>query len=113
MAELYDIIELIVEIPERNLHIGDQGTIVLCHTPNDFEIEFSNELGETLELLTLNTNQFIVVWQAETRQWISVGERTAALIDRLPDDAAQEVLDFARFLSVRRHKLESAEALAK
>ena len=57
--------------------------------------------GEPLDFLALRAEQFIVVWRVETQEWLSVAERAAALIANLPDETAQEVLDFARFLSAR------------
>jgi len=99
-----DVIELIVNIPDRNLRAGDRGTIVHCHTYDDYEVEFTNEDGETIDFLSLGPKQFIVVWKAETEQWVSVGERVAALTNNLPEESAKEVLDFARFLSVHNKK---------
>lgn len=104
MPNIGDIIELIVDITERNLRAGMQGTIVHCHSENAYEVEFTNEGGETLELLALRLEQFIVVWQAETQGWISTEQQAIELISRLPHEAAKEVLDFARFLSFRVRK---------
>jgi hypothetical protein len=64
--ELLDIIELLVNLPEANQFIGTQGTIVECHDRNNFEVEFSNEDGETTALCVLSSQQFIVVWKAKT-----------------------------------------------
>jgi len=101
MTRIGDLIELIVDLPERNLRIGTQGTIVHCHTGDAYEVEFTNEDGETVDFLSLRPEQFIVVWRSETQEWVPVAERAASLIANLPDDAAKEVLDFARFLSAR------------
>lgn len=104
MINIGDLIELTVDIPDRNLRSGVRGTVVHCHTPEAYEIEFTNEEGETLEFLSLNPKQFIVVWRAETEQWVSVVEQVAALATNLPDESVREVLDFARFLSVHDKK---------
>ena len=34
--------------------------------------------------------------------WVPAAERIAALLTHLPDEAEQEVLDFARFLHARK-----------
>jgi hypothetical protein len=96
-----DLIELIVDLPDRNLRIGTQGTVVHSHASDAYEVEFANEDGETVDFLSLRPGQFIVVWRAETQEWVPVAERAAKLIANLSEDAAKEVLDFARFLSAR------------
>jgi hypothetical protein len=107
MAALFDVVELIVDIPERGLRAGMQGTIVDCHACDTYEVEFANEAGETLSFLALRSDQFIVVWQAKTKTWVPLGERIAALTARLPDQAAEELLDFACFLHARRQQAPS------
>jgi len=70
-----------------------QGTIVLDHNSEAYEVEFTDETGATLDLLALRPEQFVVVWRASTQEWVSVVEQAAMLIANLPDEAAQEVLD--------------------
>ena len=101
MPSIGDVIELIAELPGHHLQAGSQGTIVHCHADQAYEVEFTNETGETLDFLAVRPAQFIVVWRAETQQWVPVAEQAAALVARLPAEAGREVLDFARFLSVR------------
>ena len=101
MPELGDMVELIVDIPDKNLRAGAQGTVVHCHDDHAYEIEFTNDEGETLDFLALLPEHFIVVWRAKTQQWVPVSEQAAALIAHLPDEAKREILDFARFLSAR------------
>ncbi len=101
MPDIYDVVELTVDIPDRGLRAGMQGTIVLNHNNEAYEVEFTDEAGSTLDLLALHPEQFIVVWRATTQEWVSIVEQTAMLTANLPDEAAREVLDFARFLSVR------------
>ncbi len=96
--DLFDVIELLVNLPEYNLQAGEQGTIVECYSNSDYEVEFSNSEGETLALCPLSPQQFIVVWQANTKTWLSAAEKLSALINHLPDERQQEVLDFAMFL---------------
>lgn len=100
MVTIGDVIELTVDIPERHLRAGEQGTIVHCHSPEAYEVEFTNQDGETVELLALSPKQFIVVWRSDTEQWVSVVEQVSELITKMPDESAREVLDFARYLSV-------------
>lgn len=102
MAELLDVIELTIDVPDRGLRAGTQGTIVHCHTDGAFEVEFANEDGETTELLVLPPDQFIVVWRASTKEWVPAAERVASLVSKLPEDSIMEVLKFARYQSVRR-----------
>ncbi len=96
--ELLDIIELLVNLPEANQFIGTQGTIVECDDRNNFEVEFSNEDGETTGLYVLSSQQFIVVWKAKTKQWLTTSDKIAAIFNNLSESKREEVLDFARFL---------------
>lgn len=96
--ELFDLVELLVNLPEYQQSIGTQGAIVECHTLDRFEVEFSNEDGETTALCVLSPQQFMVVWQAQTKQWLTTTDKIAAIFDNLPKDKREEVLDFARFL---------------
>jgi hypothetical protein len=106
MPELFDVVELIVDLPEQGLYAGMQGTIVEVHKEGvAYEVEFSDERGEALNLVALRPEQFVVVWQARTQQWVPLGERIAQLVLRLPEPARAEVLNFARFLSVRATRL--------
>ena len=95
---LLDIVELLVNLPEYNLFIGDQGTIVECLDKNHFEVEFINEAGETTALCPLSTQQFMVVWKAERKQWLTTADKMVAIVDNLSEEKRQELLDFARFL---------------
>ena len=101
-VELFDIVELLVDLPEHKLRAGDRGAVVECYVDNTYEVEFSNEDGETLALCPLAPSQFLVVWLSRTQSWISVAEQVAALTTRLPEGMEQEVLDFVRFLHARR-----------
>ncbi len=101
-AELFDIIELLVDLPEHNLRAGDRGAVVECYADNTYEVEFTNEDGETLAMCPLSPSQFIVVWLSRTQDWVPVVEQVTALITRLPEGTDHEVLDFVRFLHARR-----------
>ena len=70
--ELFDVVELLINLPERNLSSGVQGTILECYQDNNYEVEFSNSDGETLALCTLSAQQFIVVWSAKTKTYLHI-----------------------------------------
>lgn len=108
MPDLFDVVELTVDIPEYNLHAGMQGTIVESHQKDVYEVEFAAETGETTALLALRPHHFIVVWQASTGTPVPIAEQVAALIEALPENAGREVLDFARFLHEKRHRPQNS-----
>ena len=103
MPEIGDVVEMIVDKPERNLSAGIQGTLVHAHNNNAYEIDLTNQEGETRDVFALNSDEFVVVWRAETQEWIPIAEQTVAVIKHLPDKIAKEVLDFACFLSLKHH----------
>lgn len=100
-ADIGDIVELIRDIPEHRLQAGMRAAIVHCHGDAVYELEFTDEQGETLATAALDAGQFIPVWCAATEQWVSPAEQAAALLASLPEEAARQVLDFACFLSLR------------
>ncbi|MCD5417676.1 DUF4926 domain-containing protein [Candidatus Bipolaricaulota bacterium] len=107
MPNLFDIIELAVDIPDRGLHAGMAGTIVDCHPDNVYEVEFADGEGETLDFLALTPDQFIVIWRAKTKTWVPVAERIAALLAHLSEEAEREVLDFVHFLYARKQQSQA------
>ena len=108
--ELLDVIEVLVDFPEHHIQAGTQGTLVHCYPDNAFEVEFINEEGEATALFFFFLTQFIVVWKASTKQWVPAEEQAADVISHLPEEAKQEVLDFARFLHMRKQtKQKSSE----
>jgi len=96
--ELFDVVELLVDLPEDNLSAGVRGAIVECYDDDNYEVEFTNTEGETLDLCALSLSQFIVVWKAKTKAWLPVSEQLAAVISYLSEERKQKVLDFARSL---------------
>ncbi|MEG4799272.1 DUF4926 domain-containing protein [Microcoleus sp. ARI1-B5] len=93
--ELFDVVELLVNLPEDRLHSGDKGAIVECYSDRTYEVEFTNEEGETVALRALSDEQFIVVWKASTNNWLSISEKITAIINHLPERSQEEVLEFA------------------
>lgn len=68
--ELFDVVELLVGLPENNLQAGAKGAIVEIYSNQHYEIEFTNNEGETLTHLALPATQFVVVWKAVTKTWV-------------------------------------------
>jgi hypothetical protein len=65
--ELFDLVELLVNPPKYHQFIGSQGTIIDCFDDGKCEVEFSNETGETVAICTLSPQQFIILWQSQTK----------------------------------------------
>lgn len=103
--ELLDVVELLVNLPDEGLQVGAQGTIVECCGEDAYEVEFVNGMGETIAMVVLNLEQFVVAWRAESKMWVPVAERLEALVAALPEATLLEVFDFARF--VHGHRLAS------
>lgn len=108
--ELFDVIELLVDLPAYRLHSGARGAIVHCYADGAYEVEFSDADGETIALCPLAKDQFIVVWRTQTRTWLPVAEQIASLINHLPEEARLEVLDFTRFLHEQRRQRQEKTA---
>ena len=47
--ELFDIVELLVDVPNTKLKAGDRCAIVDKHNDRAYEVEFTNSYGETLK----------------------------------------------------------------
>jgi hypothetical protein len=77
------------------------------HDAQTFEVEFVSQEGETLALCALSQDCFIVVWRAETEQRVSIMDQVGQIVVRLPETPQIELLDFARFLSLRSAKSQS------
>lgn len=59
--DLLDTVALIHDLPERKLRKGEVGTIVELLEPDVFEVEFSDDGGETYAELALNSDQLIIL----------------------------------------------------
>jgi hypothetical protein len=92
--DLFDVVELLVNLPQYQLKIGEQGAIVEDYNDGFYEVEFSNDDGETIALCPLSSQQFIVVWKAETKTWLSVTDKLTALVSNLPKEKQEDVLNF-------------------
>jgi hypothetical protein len=69
--KLFDVIKLLVDLPEVDIKAGEIGTIVEEYDDLAYEVELANSDGETLALLALAPDKFIVVWESETKSWVS------------------------------------------
>ena len=96
--ELFDIVELLIDLPESRLKAGIQGTIVECFDNNRYEVEFANSEGETLALCTLSPQQFAIVWQAKTKSWLSLSEQITIAVKNLDKQQQRKVFHFLRSL---------------
>lgn len=111
MPELFDVVELIADLPDQDLYSGMQGTIVEIHPERSaYEVEFSNDNGEMINLLALPRERFVVVWRSHEEEWVPPAEQVTELVSRLSDEKAAEVLDFVRFLHARRLRSHREEA---
>jgi hypothetical protein len=100
--ELFDVIELLVNLPEEGLQVGAQGAIVEHYGNDSYEVEFVNGSGEPIALVVLKHHQFVVAWRSESKTWVPVADRLQALMVALPEETLLEVFDFARFVHGRR-----------
>jgi hypothetical protein len=96
--ELFDTIELLVDIPERQLRTGMLGAIVEQYDNDHFEVEFANDTGRTEQLCALSTDQFIVTWKHDTKSPVATADLLAQLASRLDEAKQQQVVEFARSL---------------
>ncbi|MFB2922186.1 DUF4926 domain-containing protein [Aerosakkonema funiforme] len=99
--ELFDVIELLINLTEYNLEAGVRGAIVDCYGNGKYEVEFTNEEGKTEVICPISYHKFIVVWKAKTKNWLSLSEQIIAAIANLSEERKREVLDFTRALYQR------------
>jgi hypothetical protein len=65
--KLLDTVALIDDLPERKLKRGEVGTVVEVLAPDVFEVEFSDDEGQTYAELALRDDQLIALHnQGET-----------------------------------------------
>lgn len=58
---LLDTVALIEDLPERRLSRGEVGTIVEVLEPDVYEVEFSDDCGESYAELALRGNQVVLL----------------------------------------------------
>ena len=59
--QLHDVVALLDDLPERGLRRGQVGTVVESLAPDVFEVEFSDDEGQTYAMLALKSEQFMVL----------------------------------------------------
>lgn len=59
--ELLDTVALTEDIPDRDLRQGEVGTVVEMLGPNVYEVEFSDDEGQTYAEFALRNDQLIVL----------------------------------------------------
>ena len=58
---LFDVVALIEDHPERGLQRGQVGTVVELLGPGAYEVEFSDNRGQTYAQLALTGEQLLVL----------------------------------------------------
>lgn len=59
--ELLDVVALIKDLPDRQLIKGQMGTVVEIYEPGVFEVEFSDEEGETYAQLAIEREALLLL----------------------------------------------------
>jgi hypothetical protein len=59
--KLLDVVALLKERPESKLLRGQIGTVVERYNDSEFEIEFSDNNGKTISMLTLSTDEVMLL----------------------------------------------------
>ncbi|MFQ5754043.1 MAG: DUF4926 domain-containing protein [bacterium] len=59
--ELLDVVALTEDLPQHTLFRGQVGTVVEILAQNVFEVEFSDDEGQTYAMLALRADQLIVL----------------------------------------------------
>ncbi len=59
--DLLDTVALAEDIPERDLKMGEVGTVVELLGPGVFEVEFSDDNGQTYAEIALRKDQLLLL----------------------------------------------------
>jgi hypothetical protein len=59
--KLLDVVALTQELPDRDLSLGQVGTVVELLAPNVFEVEFVDNEGRTFAELAVRADQLLVL----------------------------------------------------
>jgi hypothetical protein len=65
MIKLLDVVALTEDLPQHNLQRGQVGTVVEVFAPNGFEVEFTDDSGQTYALCSLRADQLMVLHYAQ------------------------------------------------
>ncbi len=94
--ELFDVIELLVDLPAHSLFAGDRGAICEEYDNSQYEVEFTNSDGDSIALVALSTDSFIVVWRSASQTWVPISEKIQAIVSTLPEENRSKVFEFTR-----------------
>jgi len=74
------VVELTRDMPLSSLYAGTYRTVVLVYDSNPpaYEVEFADEDGVTLALLTLQQSDIKKIWDANTAQFLDNDQKTKA-----------------------------------
>ncbi len=61
MPQLLDVVALLEDLPKEGLYRGQVGTVIEQFENNIFEVEFSDDEGQTYAVLTLPAHQLMVL----------------------------------------------------
>ena len=59
--KLLDVVALLKEVPEKKMLRGQIGTVTERYTDTEFEVEFSDNNGKTISMLTLSTDEIMLL----------------------------------------------------
>ena len=94
--ELFDIIELLTDLPSHSLCAGDRGAICEKYDNSQYEVEFTNSDGESIAVVALSIDSFVVVWRSTSKTWVPIAEKIQAIVSALPEENLSKVFEFAR-----------------
>lgn len=61
LIDILDVVALTEDLPERDLHRGQVGTVVERLAPEVFEVEFSDNSGRMYAVLSLRAEQMMTL----------------------------------------------------
>jgi hypothetical protein len=59
--DLFDVVALLVDLPEEGLVRGEVGTVVEIHHSDHYEVEFSDNHGQTYAMLAIAGQDLLVL----------------------------------------------------
>ncbi|MEK7441432.1 MAG: DUF4926 domain-containing protein [Chloroflexota bacterium] len=102
-THLFDVVMLKTDLPDSHLAKGETGTVVECYTDGEYEIEFSDDSGETLTTLAVRPDSFEVIWSKDEldSDKTGVARELIAILKTLPADKTHSLLEYASFLQYK------------
>ena len=106
--ELFDVIELPIDLPSHSLSAGDSRSETLrkrsaiCeeYDNSQYEVEFTNSDGESIALVALSLAEplgtrldcFFVVWRSAPKTWVPIAEKISS--DRIKFTGRESIQSF-------------------